>query len=160
MTIDEQTPRSPSPAQPLPQSEQALSSESHPTLQPLVSTASAPLTPAPTSDELPAPAPPAPEQHVEQIEVDREPTPLPDFYLDQNALAHLVNDLRDMTGLFTVEQLEQLRASCLGRVWAHRSDWNRDDLILDLSKMLRNFVDEVRADHEDEMLVSPIPHNS
>ena len=65
-----------------------------------------------------------------------------------------------MTELLNVEQLDQLRASCLGRVWAHRSEWNRDDLILELSKVLRNFVDEVRADHEDEMLVSPIPHNS
>jgi hypothetical protein len=160
MMTDAQPPRSPSPTQPLPQPEHAPSSESQPTSQPLISTASAPPTPTPIIDESPAPAPPAPEQHVEPIEVDREPTPLPDFHIDQSALVRLAHDLRDMTELLTVEQLEQLRASCLGRIWAHRSDWNRDDLILELREVLRNFVDEVRADYEDEMLVSPIPHNS
>lgn len=161
MSIDARPPRSPSPLQqPPPEPEEAPSTELHPDPQPLVSTASAPPTTIPITDESLAPAPPAPEQHVEPIEVDREPTPLPDFLFDQSALARLADDLRDLTGLFTIEQLEQLRASCLGRVWAHRSDWNRDDLIVELSKLLREFVDEIRVDHEDGMLVSPIPHNS
>jgi hypothetical protein len=161
MAIDARHLRSPSPLQPPPQPEQAPSTELHPDPQPLVSIACAPPTTIPITDESLAPAPPAPEQEVEPIEVDREPTtPLPDFLFDQSALARLADDLRDLTDLFTVEQLEQLRASCLGRVWAHRSDWDRDDLILELSKQLREFVDEVRVDHEDGMLVSPIPHNS
>lgn len=160
MTIDARPPRSSSPVQPPPQPEQPPSTELHPDPQPLVSTASAPPTTIPFTDESLAPAPPAPEQDVEPIEVDREPTPLPDFLFDQSALARLADDLRDLTDLFTVEQLEQLRASCLGCVWAHRSDWNRDDLILELSRLLHEFVDEVRVDHEDGMLVSPIPHNS
>jgi len=63
-----------------------------------------------------------------------------------------------MTSLLNIEQLEQLRASCLGRVWAHRSEWDRDNLILELGKVLRDFVGEVRADCEDEMLISPISH--
>ena len=162
MTIDAGPPRSPSPLQPLPQPEQAPSTELHPDPQLLISTASAPPTTIPITDDSLTPAPPAPEQEqdVEPIEVDREPTPLPDFLFDQSALARLADDLRDLTDLFTVEQLEQLRASCLGRIWAHRSDWNRDDLILELSKLLREFVDEVRVDHEDGMLASPVPHNS
>jgi hypothetical protein len=60
-----------------------------------------------------------------------------------------------MTSRLTIEQLEQLRASCLGRIWAHRSEWDRDNLILELGKVLRDFVDEIRADCEDAMLVSP-----
>lgn len=165
MTVDAPPPRSPSPAQPVSQPEQAPSPELPPTSQPLVSNADAPPTLEPITAEPPAPAlpaPPAPEDDIdiEPIQVYREPTPLPDFHFDPTELARLGNDLRDMTDLFDIEQLEQLRASCLGRIWAHRSDWDRDDLILELSNVLRELVEEVRADHEDEMVVSPIAHNS
>jgi hypothetical protein len=165
MTVDAQPPHSPSPAQPQqsPQPEQVPDSEFPPTPQPLVPQTDTPPSPvAPIAGESPTPAPPAPEPSFEPIEVDREPTPtpLPDFHFDQNALARLGDDLGDMTNLLNVEQLEQLRASCLGRVWAHRSEWDRDNLILELGKVLRDFVDEVRGDHEDEMMVSPILHNS
>ncbi len=60
-----------------------------------------------------------------------------------------------MTDLLDVEQLEQLRASCLGCIWAHRSDWDRDNLILELGKIMHDFVEEVRADYEDEAIVTP-----
>ena len=107
------------------------------------------------ANKSPAPATPPPEPDSVPIDVDREPTPLPDFYFNQDALARLADDLRNMTSRLTIEQLEQLRATCLGRIWAHRSDWDRDNLILELGKVLRDFVDEVRADCEDAMLVSP-----
>ncbi|KAI0301883.1 hypothetical protein B0F90DRAFT_1839015 [Multifurca ochricompacta] len=107
-------------------------------------------------DESSVPASPAPEPDCEPI----EPTPFPDFRFNQDALARLRQDLCDMTDILNVEQLEQLRALCLGRVWAHRSDWDRDDLILELGKVLGEFVDDVRTDHKDEMLVSPIVHDS
>ena len=119
-----------------------------PTSVPSIATKSpAPATPVPVT-------PPPPEPDSVPIEVDREPTPLPDFYFNQDALARLADDLRDMTCRLTIEQLEQLRASCLGRIWAHRSAWDRDNLILELGKVVREFVDEVRADCEDEMMVS------
>jgi hypothetical protein len=159
MTVDAQSPRSPSPALPLPESTQ--SSEIHPTSgpptsEPPVSNADVPTTPIPPiASEPPAPASPALEHEFEAIEVDREPTPLPDFHFNQEGLTRLGNDLRDMTDLLSVEQLEQLRASCLGCIWAHRSEWVRDNLILELGKVLRDFVDEVRADHEDEAMATP-----
>ncbi|KAI9512741.1 AAA-domain-containing protein [Russula earlei] len=159
MTVDARPSRSPSPVPLPPQPEMPPSSETHPNSPPLVSNAD-PHPNAAHTVESPAPAPPAPERDVEPIEVDREPTPLPDFYVNQNELTRLRDDLRDKTDLLSVEQLEQLRASCLGLVWARRSDWHRDDLILALGKVLRDFVDEVQADHEDEMLVSPVAHNS
>jgi hypothetical protein len=115
-----------------------------------------PISVSPIANKSPAPASPPPESHSAPIEVDREPTPLPDFYFNQAALARLADDLRDMTSLLSIEQLEQLRASCLRCIWAHRSDWDRDNLILELGKVLHDFVDEVRADYEDEMLVSPM----
>jgi hypothetical protein len=153
MTVDTQPPRSPSPVLPPPES--AQSSELPPTSEPLVSNADAPTPIPPITGESPAPAPPAPERDFEAIEVDREPTPLPDFHFDQNGLTRLGDDFRDTTDLLNVEQLEQLRASCLGCIWTHRSDWDRDNLILELGKILRDFVEEVRADHEDEVMVSP-----
>jgi hypothetical protein len=153
MTVDTQPPRSPSPVLPPPES--AQSSELPPTSEPLGSNANTPTPIPPITGESPAPAPPAPERDFEAIEVDREPTPLPDFHFDQNALTHLGDDFRDTTDLLNVEQLEQLRASCLGCIWAHRSDWDRDNLIVELGKILRDFVEEVRADHEeDEAMVS------
>jgi hypothetical protein len=153
--VDSQPPRSRSPSPVLPPPESAQSSELPPTSEPLFSNADAPTPIPPITGESPAPAPPAPERDFEAIEVDREPTPLPDFHFDQNALTHLGDDLRDTTDLLNVEQLEQLRASCLGCIWAHRSDWDRDNLIFELGKILRDFVEEVRADHEDEAMVSP-----
>ncbi len=122
-----------------------------------------PTSVSPVAVKSPAPVTlspePEPEPEPEPIEVDREPTPHPDFHFSQEALAHLTDDFRNMTSLLNIEQLEQLRASCLGRVWAYRSDWDRDNLILELSRLLRDFVDEVRADcQDDEMLVSPISH--
>jgi hypothetical protein len=152
MPVDAQAPRSPSPVLPPPES--AQSSELPPTSEPLVSNAGAPTPIPPTTGESPAPAPPAPEGNFEAIEVDRELTPLPDFHFDQNALTRLGDGFRDTTDLLNVEQLEQLRASCLGCIWAHRSDWDRDSLILELGKILGDFVEEVRADHEDEAMVS------
>jgi hypothetical protein len=153
MTVDTQPPLSLSPVLPPPES--AQSSELPSTSEPLVSNADTPTSMPPITGESPAPAPPAPECDFEAIEVEREPTPLPDFHLDQNALTRLGDNFRDTADLLNVEQLEQLRASCLGCIWAHRSDWDRDNLILELDKTLREFVEEVRADHEDEAMISP-----
>ena len=159
MTVDALPPRSPSPALPPPDS--AQSSELRPTSEPLVTNDDAlpapipPITGEPSAPASPAPAPPAPEHDFEAIEVDREPTLLPEFHFDQNALTRLGEDLRDTTDLLSVEQLEQLRASCLGCIWAHRSDWDRDNLILELGEVLSDFVAEVQADHEDEEMTIP-----
>ena len=153
MAMDAQPPRSLSPALPPPDS--AQSSELLPT-EPPATNADVPPTPIPPiTSESPAPAPPMPEHDFEAIEVDREPTPLPEFHFNQDALTHLGDDLRDTTDLLSVEQLEQLRASCLRCIWAHRSDWDRDNLILELGKVLSDFVAEVRADHEDEEMATP-----
>jgi ATPase family AAA domain-containing protein 2 len=135
--------------------------ESLASVTPIAGELSAGAPPVPPPPPPPPPEPePEPEPDCEPIEVDREPTPLPEFHLDQDALMHLRRDLRDMTDLLSVEQLEQLRASCLGRIWAHRSDWDRNNLIDELGKLLRDFVDEVRADFERDMPVSPATYNS
>lgn len=77
----------------------------------------------------------------------RTPTPpLPDFHVDESLLSQLQGSLRMDTGSLTVEQLEQLRATCLGSVWRHRTEWDRDDLVRELQDLVQDFVAEVNTD--------------
>ena len=81
------------------------------------------------------------------IEIERSPSPpLPDFHVDVGLVEDLRRTLRDSTASLTIEQLEQLRATCLGNLWRHRSDWDRDDLVRELQGVVKNFVEEVSAD--------------
>ncbi|RDX41221.1 AAA-domain-containing protein [Lentinus brumalis] len=100
----------------------------------------------PLQDDAPAPAP-EPEQ---PMEVERSPTPPPPpFVLDEDMLADLKTYLRDATGALNVEQLEQLRATCLGIVWRHRAEWDRSGLLRELQEEAREFVQEVSLDDMD-----------
>lgn len=82
-------------------------------------------------------------EHVDAMEVERVPTPLPDFHADQQSLSQLKEDLRTVTEPLNVEELEQLRAMCLARVWKHRSDWDRTVLIDELRHLVHEFVREM-----------------
>ncbi|KAL0569754.1 TAT-binding protein-like protein 7, AAA ATPase [Marasmius crinis-equi] len=86
--------------------------------------------------------------------VARTPTPLPDFHVDESLLAQLQSSLRSHTASLTIEQLEQLRATCLGCVWRNRRDWDRGAMIRELQDLVNDFVAEVAADFvssEDEL---------
>ena len=79
----------------------------------------------------------------EPMVIERTPTPLPDFHVDEGLLDELRHCLADGTASLTVEQLEQLRATCLGSVWRHRKEWNRYELLRELLGVVREFVEEV-----------------
>jgi ATPase family AAA domain-containing protein 2 len=79
------------------------------------------------------------------IVIEREPTPHPDFNVDETLLQTLKFQLRERTAHLTVEQLEQLRATCLSCVWRHRAEWNRDGLIRELKEIVNDFIDELVA---------------
>ena len=49
--------------------------------------------------------------------------------------------LHDESESLNVEQLEQLRATCLGDVWRHRKEWDRDALVRGLLKQVAEFLD-------------------
>ncbi|KAI0313571.1 hypothetical protein OF83DRAFT_522786 [Amylostereum chailletii] len=104
-------------------------------------------------EENPAPVVAEPEPEPGPMVIERTPTPLPDFHVDDFQLSNLREKLRSHTSMLNVEQLEQLRASCLGCVWRHRTEWDRDALIRELDEVVMEFVDEVRAD-EDAMVSS------
>ncbi|KAG6856076.1 hypothetical protein H0H87_007606 [Tephrocybe sp. NHM501043] len=75
--------------------------------------------------------------------VERTLTPLPDFHLDNSLVEELERYLCEETGALTIEELEQLRATCLGCVWRHRTDWDRGALVNELLNVAREFVTEV-----------------
>ncbi|KAM6489275.1 AAA domain containing protein [Amanita muscaria] len=87
--------------------------------------------------------------HEAMVVVERTPTPLPDFHVDQGLLDELRRRLVQDTVSMTVEQLEQLRATCLGCVWRHRQEWNRDELLRELLKLVEEFAGEVLVDDEE-----------
>lgn len=77
--------------------------------------------------------------------VERSPSPpLPDFHLDEDLLQELRAKLTEKTSGLTIEQLEQLRATCLGEVWRQRKEWDRDSLVKSLLKSVDEFLEEVK----------------
>jgi len=87
--------------------------------------------------ELPAPEP---------MEIVRTPTPLPDFRIDEYGMEQLKEHLRVSTVELNIEELEQLRATCLAVVWRHRSEWDRTALVGELLSVAKEFVQEVLAE--------------
>jgi len=107
---------------------------------------SAPQTPIQIEEPLP---PGEEEPQPQPMVIERTPTPLPEFHVDQSLVFKLKGDLRDTTASLTVEQLEQLRATCLGCIWRHRTEWDRDALVRELKEVVKEFVDEVVEDVSD-----------
>lgn len=95
----------------------------------------------PSEGESPT-APPAPEP----MEIARTPTPLPDFHIDEYAMEQLKDYLRVSTAELNIEELEQLRATCLATVWRHRTEWDRTALVDELLSIAKEFVQEVLAE--------------
>ena len=96
----------------------------------------------PHPESEPPTEPPAPEP----MEVVRTPTPLPDFYVDEYGMEQLKDYLRVSTAELNIEEMEQLRATCLAAVWRHRTEWDRAALIGELSSIAKEFVQEVLAE--------------
>ncbi len=102
-----------------------------------------------SADQVQQPQPveePAPEP---MVVIERTPTPLPDFVVDPDAVSQLKQELQGKTEALNVEELEQLRAMCLARVWKHRSAWDRSELIRELRTLVHEFVEEVADDEMD-----------
>ena len=101
----------------------------------------------PEPERIPTPVPPV----LEPMVVERSPSPpLPDFHVDMGLVDDLRKDLRDSTDSLTIEQLEQLRASCLGSLWRCRKDWDRDGVVCELKGVVKDFVEEVCGGDDDE----------
>ncbi|EMD41130.1 hypothetical protein CERSUDRAFT_111699 [Gelatoporia subvermispora B] len=108
-----------------------------------------PAAPSDSPNVLMDSLPERPQQPDVSMEVDRTPTPLPDFHVSEAQLSTLKQALRDYTDFLNVEHLEQLRAICLASIWRHRSDWDRTSLLNELLESVKQFVDEVSVDDMD-----------
>ncbi|KAL4075483.1 AAA-domain-containing protein [Scleroderma citrinum] len=103
---------------------------------------SPPRTPVPsTSADLP-PSSMEPMVISPPREPSRPPTPLPEFHVDEALMSTLQDQLNTRTDQLSVEMLEQLRAMCLGCVWRHRAEWNRDALVREILGVLDEFLDD------------------
>lgn len=108
---------------------------------------------------LPEAEPPGPlpmevesEVRVEEPVLLRSPSPEPHppFEVPEEYLHQFSEELFTLTSSFNVEQLEQLRAACFACIWRRRSEWNRGGMILELTTILRTFLQESReADMSD-----------
>ncbi|KAG6374992.1 AAA-domain-containing protein [Boletus reticuloceps] len=105
------------------------------------------IQPLPVPDVLPVIAPPR--------EPTRSPTPLPDFHVNEGLLLNLQSQLKTRTSQLTIEQLEQLRATCLNSIWHHRTEWDRDGLVQELSDVLNAFLEDCSAGMDDVSPGSP-----
>lgn len=143
----------PTPSPLLPQQFQQSNQFSH--YRPPPATHSPPRTPVRPSDD---PAPPQPSTEPMVVsppprEPSRPPTPLPDFHVDEELLSTLHYQLTSKTHQFSVEMLEQFRAMCLGCVWRHRTEWNRDPLIRELLGVLDEYLDDAAAEEDSPSAV-------
>ncbi|KZT35228.1 AAA-domain-containing protein [Sistotremastrum suecicum HHB10207 ss-3] len=109
---------------------------------------SAPSVVPETPPSIPSQTVPNSEPDV-SMEVERPPTPLPDFHVDESLLSNLEKTLVSKTKELNVEQLEQLRAACLESIWEHRSEWDRDGLIRQLTSFVGDFVADAVLDDDD-----------
>ncbi|KAF8173780.1 hypothetical protein K438DRAFT_1849984 [Mycena galopus ATCC 62051] len=112
-----------------------------------------PAAPIPTAPSSPTPRPKSlePEPVPTPIIVERTPTPpLPDFHLDEELVSQLETALCDLTASLNIEQLEQLRATCLATVWRHRTEWDRNPAVHELQDLVKELVDQVGVDDSDD----------
>ena len=86
-----------------------------------------------------------------EVERQRTPTPPPPpFHIDEGLLVELETSFVNQTEKLNIEQLEQLRATSLGCIWRHRQEWDRDACVRELFGIIKEFVEEVSLDIDDE----------
>lgn len=87
-----------------------------------------------------APPPPSP-----------SPPPVyPPLVVPSEAINTLGKMLKHATGKLTVDELEQLRASLLDRVWRARTDWDRTALVTDMRDAVDRYVRQVEEVRPEE----------
>lgn len=65
---------------------------------------------------------------------------LPDFTINQSLLANLSDNLGRGTAHLTIEQLEELRATCLDCIWRRRGDWDRSTMLSEMITSVSQYM--------------------
>lgn len=77
-------------------------------------------------------------------------TPHPPLSFDETKQQALQKELLESTSTFTVEQLEQLRASLFSIIWNRRSEWEKNASLTELLNTVKEISKEVNAFNEEE----------
>jgi hypothetical protein len=117
-------------------------------------------TPTSTSAPMPvhSPTSPVPASLALETEAVLPPSPTvhapktihPPFVLPTIALSELAESLRRGTEGMSIEELEQLRASCFDRVWRRRGEWDRTAMMEEVRRVVEKFVGEAGRRRERE----------
>lgn len=83
----------------------------------------------------------------------RASTPHPPLTYDALAFDELQQEMIRATTSFTIEQLEQLRATLFDAIWRRRSEWDKRALFAELRQRLHSLTDEVDAYNREEELM-------
>jgi hypothetical protein len=74
----------------------------------------------------------------------------PTLNVTPSLFSALEETLAIKTANLNIEQLEALRASCLNVVWAHRGDWDRDNLMVKMNDVITKYLVDLGEISEDE----------
>lgn len=98
-------------------------------------------------------SPPEARPPVSEVTVPPPQSPktvYPPFRVPVKELDLLESELTgELTASLNVEQLDQIRAMLFDRVWRHRAEWDRTDLVKTCRDVLRNFREDVADSTED-----------
>ncbi|CAD6914104.1 unnamed protein product [Tilletia controversa] len=72
------------------------------------------------------------------------------FEVNHLVLQQLADHMVSISADFTIDQLEQLRASAFNVVWRRRSEWNRNSLLQELWGLTQQIYEAVRQEKEEE----------
>jgi hypothetical protein len=94
---------------------------------------------------MPAPAPPH-HSNLNQILNDEEPKP--QLILDDNLVTALHNKLVHSTSGCSLEQLEQINAALMDAIWKHRSDYNRNLVLKEVTEAFNVIIKDIETMQE------------
>ncbi|RYN39706.1 putative AAA domain-containing protein [Alternaria arborescens] len=94
---------------------------------------------------MPAPAPPH-HSNLNQILNDEEPKP--QLILDDSLVTALHNKLVHSTSGCSLEQLEQINAALMDAIWKHRSDYNRNLVLKEVTEAFNVIIKDIETMQE------------
>ncbi|EUC47079.1 hypothetical protein COCMIDRAFT_3935 [Bipolaris oryzae ATCC 44560] len=94
---------------------------------------------------MPAPAPPH-HSNLNQILNDEEPKP--QLIIDDVLVTALHDKLVQSTSGCSLEQLEQINAALMDAIWKHRSDYNRNVVLKEVTEAFNVIINDIQAMQE------------
>ena len=94
---------------------------------------------------MPAPAPP---HHSNLNQILNEEEPKPQLIIDGGLVTALHNKLVQSTSGCSLEQLEQINAALMDAIWKHRSDYNRNVVLKEVTEAFNVIINDIQTMQE------------